>query len=111
LFVTKRELRRTPSPVVFFVYIQFLLDSPNGRLLQISFGLNVTQGITILKKKNDKKALNGRCGSHGMMKKGKNDCSDGNWLNLYQYSYMTLFIVPTVHHMVVKHAEDVILLK
>jgi hypothetical protein len=97
--------------VVFLVHIQFLLDSPNGRLSQSGFGLDLMQGIAFLKKGDDRMALGRRCWSHGMMGEGKNDCNDGNMLNLYQHGHMTLFIVPTIHYMMLKLAAVKILLK
>jgi hypothetical protein len=96
--------------VVFLVYIQFLLDSPNGRLPQSGFGLDLTQGIAFLKKVDDRRALSRGCWFHEMMEGGKNDCNDGNMLNLSQHGHMTLFIIPTIHHMMLKLAAVKILL-
>ena len=110
-FVTRRQLERAPSPVVFLVHINFLLDSPNSRLPQSGFGLDLMHRITFLKKGNDRRALSSRCWSHRMMGEGKNDCNDGNMLIIYQHDHMTLFIVPTVHHMIIQSAGVKILLK
>ena len=46
-----------------------------------------------------------------MMEKGKDDCNDGNMLHLYQHDHMTLFIIPTIHHMMLKLATVKKLLK
>jgi len=69
------------------------------------------QGIAFLKKGDDGKALSRRCWFHRVIEGGKNDCNDGNMLNLYQHGHMTLFIVPTMHHMMSKLAPVKILLK
>jgi hypothetical protein len=89
--------------MVFLVQIQLPLDSPNGRPPHSGFGLDLMQGIAFLKKGDDRKMLGRRCWSHGMIEEGKNDYNV-NMLNLYQHGHMTLFMVPTIHHMVLKIA-------
>ena len=69
------------------------------------------QGIAFLKKVDDRKTLGRRYWPHGMMEGGKNDYNDGNMLHLYQHGHMTLFIIPTIHHMMLKLAVVKILLK
>src|SRR5277367_1168698 len=53
LFVTSREFGRTPSFVVFLVPIHLPVDPANGGLPNICFELNLTQGITLLKKRDN----------------------------------------------------------
>ena len=57
LFVTIGELGGMASFAVFLVHIYFFLNSTNGRLPYMSFGLYLMQGIAIIKKGDDLRCL------------------------------------------------------
>jgi hypothetical protein len=56
---------------VFFIFIHPLLDSPNNRLPYTSSGLDLTQGIALLKEGNDSRMVGRKCGPHEGMKERK----------------------------------------
>ena len=72
LSVMRRKLGRLTPFAVFFVSINLLLDPSNSGLAHTSFVLNLTQGITFLKKGDDRRVLDRGYGFHGVIEGKEN---------------------------------------
>ncbi len=72
LFITRRKLGGTATPVIFYLQIHLLLDSSNNRLPYTSFCLNLAHRISFWEKRNDDRMFRRRYWLHGMLER-KND--------------------------------------
>ena len=69
LFITRGKLGRSTTFIVFFVCVHLFLDSTNGRLPYTSFGLDFTNRLVFMKKRDDGRALSRRYRIHSNGKK------------------------------------------